>query len=61
MEWHEIKLEDWDKLIESEREIFLIPICGRPEGTPNSLRLSMAGHKKALEDHNIKPLRRINL
>ena len=61
MNWYEISSKDWDKLMESEREIFLTPICGRPIGSTNSLRLSLAGHQQAVEDNNIKPLRKINL
>lgn len=60
MEWYEISSKDWDRLMESEREIFLTPICGRPKDSPNSLRLSLAGHKQAVEDHRIKALRKIN-
>lgn len=60
MEWYEIDSKDWNKLTESEREIFLTPICGRPKGTTNSLRPSLAGHKQAIKDHNIRPLRKIN-
>ena len=60
MDWHEISSKDWNKLMESEREIFLTPICGRSKGSTNSLRPSFACHKQALKDHNIKSLRKIN-
>lgn len=60
MEWYEINPKDWDRLMESEREIFLTPICGRPKGSTNSQRLTMAAHKQALAAHNIEPLRKIN-
>lgn len=60
MNWYEISPKDWDKLNESEREIFLTPICGRPQGTANSLRYTLAGHERAIKDHNIKSLRKIN-
>ena len=60
MNWHEISSKDWDKLTESEREIFLTPICGRTKGSTNSLRLSLAGNERALKDHNIRSLRKIN-
>jgi hypothetical protein len=60
MEWYEIKLKDWDKLMESEREIFLTPIPGKVPQTTNSQRLSFAGTKQAVKNHSIKPLRKIN-
>lgn len=61
MNWYEITSKDWDRLMESEREIFLTPICGRKKGTTNSLRLSLAGSGQAIKDRNIKPLREINI
>lgn len=60
MNWYEISSKDWNKLMESERDIFLTPICGRPKGSTNSLRLTFAGHEQAIKDNNIKSLRKIN-
>lgn len=60
MKWYEIISKDWNKLMESEREIFLTPICGREKGSTNSLRPTLAGNEQAIEDHNIKPIREIN-
>jgi len=60
MKWYEISLKDWDKLMESEREIFLTPICGKEKDTTNSLRLTLAGNESAIKHGNIKPLREIN-
>ena len=60
MKWYEITSKDWDKLMESEREIFLTPIHGRPKNSTNSLRLTLAGNELAIKDNNIKPLREVN-
>ncbi len=59
MVWYEISPKDWDKLSESNREIFLTPICGRPKNSTNSLRLTMAGRRQAIEKQHIKPLRKV--
>lgn len=58
--WLEITSKDWDKLMESEREIFLTPIKGKAKGSTNNLRLTLAGTKQAIVNHGIKPLRKIN-
>ena len=60
MKWYEISSKDWDKLMESEREIFLTPICGRKAGTTNSQRITLAGNEQAIKNNNIKPLREVN-
>ena len=59
-EWHEVTCKDWDKLADSEREIFLTPICGRPKNTKNSLRVCFAGTQQSINRLDIRSLRLIN-
>ena len=59
-QWHEITDKDWDKLNSSEKELFIVPICGKPEGSTNSQRIAYAGTAQALARTGIKSLRVIN-
>lgn len=59
-DWHEISCKAWDRLSQSEREIFLTPICGKPDGGPNSQRITFAGTALAIKRLGIRSLRLIN-